>query len=335
MKTIEKNKIIDILCYLAENNELIAPVKGDNHIINFSHINNVNEVTLDFYNSNDAPKKLFFPQSEDLFAYTEDGKILPPDLDFKKQRVIFGLRPCDTESIKLLDIIFDGEDYKDPYYVSKRKNTVIFSLACNRPQNSCFCTSFDIGPFHKNSSDVLVIDSEDKYIFDPASEKGKELIDKIPGLIDATKEEEFNIQKLAEKAESRIKEKFNLDGLSDRLEELFNDDIWDEIHQPCMGCGICTFSCPTCHCFDIIDEQTDKNGKRVRIWDSCMNPSFTLEASGHTPRPSGRERMRQRIMHKFNYFYKNYGKFSCVGCGRCLRSCPGGLNIKKVIKRCS
>ena len=41
--------------------------------------------------------------------------------------------------------------------------------------------------------------------------------------------------------------------------------------------------CPTCWCFDIQDEGPDKNsGERIRLWDSCMFPLFTLHGGrGH------------------------------------------------------
>ncbi|MCK5525860.1 MAG: 4Fe-4S dicluster domain-containing protein, partial [Candidatus Latescibacteria bacterium] len=68
-------------------------------------------------------------------------------------------------------------------------------------------------------------------------------------------------------------------------------------------------------------------------WDSCMFPLFTLHASGHNPRNSGNERMRQRMMHKFSYTVDNWGDTFCVGCGRCVRSCPVNLDIREVIRR--
>jgi len=45
--------------------------------------------------------------------------------------------------------------------------------------------------------------------------------------------------------------------------------------------------------------------------------------------------MRQRIMHKFNYFVKNYGKSFCVGCGRCVQECPVNLDIRGVVEAIS
>ena len=39
-------------------------------------------------------------------------------------------------------------------------------------------------------------------------------------------------------------------------------------------------------------------------------------------------------MHKLVYFPSNNdGEFGCVGCGRCLASCPIHMNIVKVMKK--
>ena len=62
-----------------------------------------------------------------------------------------------------------------------------------------------------------------------------------------------------------------------------------------------------------------------------MFPSFTLEASGHNPRTCIGERMRQRIMHKFNYTVNNFGEIFCVGCGRCIGGCPVNMDIRETV----
>jgi sulfhydrogenase subunit beta (sulfur reductase) len=124
----------------------------------------------------------------------------------------------------------------------------------------------------------------------------------------------------------------DLEGLGDKLDNSFDSDFWDEVHFKCIGCTTCTYLCPTCHCFDIYEEEeSDKSGYRLRLWDSCSLSLFTLHTSGHNPRPSSKERMRQRVMHKFNYFAHNYNEFGCVGCGRCIQNCPVNMDIRDVI----
>ena len=114
------------------------------------------------------------------------------------------------------------------------------------------------------------------------------------------------------------------------LNRLYGAPIWGELAQACLNCGICTFLCPTCYCFDIQDERLGSRGRRIRYWDSCMFPLFTQHASGHNPRPTKLHRVRNRFLHKLKYFPDRFGPFSCVGCGRCIRECPVGIDIRQV-----
>ena len=118
----------------------------------------------------------------------------------------------------------------------------------------------------------------------------------------------------------------------DKLMALFNSDKWESLSESCLACGTCTFVCPTCQCYDIRDYDTGHGVQRFRCWDSCMYSDFTLCAHGNTHNTQ-MQRFRQRFMHKLVYYpANNNGVFGCVGCGRCLRSCPISMNIVKVMK---
>ena len=112
----------------------------------------------------------------------------------------------------------------------------------------------------------------------------------------------------------------------------FNAPEWKSLSESCLGCGTCTFVCPTCQCYDIKDFNTGHGVKRFRCWDSCMYSEFTKMSAGQ-PRLTQMERFRQRFMHKLVYYpTNNDGLFSCVGCGRCVAKCPIQMNIVKVMK---
>jgi predicted aldo/keto reductase-like oxidoreductase len=64
-----------------------------------------------------------------------------------------------------------------------------------------------------------------------------------------------------------------------------------------------------------------------------MYSDYALMASGENPRPTKRERIRNRYFHKFSSFPSRYGTgYACVGCARCLVHCPGGTEITQVIE---
>jgi ferredoxin len=166
------------------------------------------------------------------------------------------------------------------------------------------------------------------------TEKGEALLESVEGLLVEAGEEDLRARdRVVTEATDRMRSEVPVEGLKAKLDGMFDHAVWEEISRKCLGCGACTYLCPTCHCFDITDEAVEVEGQRVRTWDSCMFPLFTLHASGHNPRTSGKERMRQRMMHKFSYTVDNWGATFCVGCGRCVRSCPVNLDIREVIRR--
>jgi ferredoxin len=117
--------------------------------------------------------------------------------------------------------------------------------------------------------------------------------------------------------------------------ERYSDARWAELYKTCLACGTCTYVCPTCQCYDIKEFTNGNEVIRFRCWDSCMYSDFTKMSAGQ-PRPTQLERFRQRFMHKLVYYpMNNAGTPGCVGCGRCLASCPISMNIVKVAKKLS
>lgn len=293
------------------------------------------EINLSGYVNAVKPiKDVFFPQWESLIKYRIDKESIvevSSEIIEHKPLIIFGTRPCDAKSIMLLDCVFNGKKFKDPYYCSRRENTLIISLACTEPASTCFCYELNMSPMTGEGSDILLVDMDDQYLAFTVTEKGKEIISKEPFQKASIKNKESfgNVQKtMEEKYPSALKTNFT----KEKITDLFSHGIWNELYQKCLNCGVCTFLCPTCHCFDINEDAADTEGRRVRNWDSCMFSNFTIHGSGHNPRPTNKERLRQRFLHKFKYFPDNYQEFACVGCGRCILKCPVNLDIREVLR---
>ena len=285
---------------------------------------------LDFTNFRVPPKAFFFPQNQTLIRF-RSGRAEEPDQPDRGPRFIFGIRPCDAKALLALDDVFLGGDCRDPYYAERRASTTVIALACERPASTCFCTSVGGGPCDAAGSDVLAVAIEAGFLLSAHTPRGEALLASVPDLLaDADAEAVDQASGLRRHAEETIAP-LKLDGIAERLRHAWDSPVWETIGRQCLGCGVCSFLCPTCHCFDITDEVRGDRGRRVRTWDSCAYPLFTLHASGHNPRPKPQERCRQRIMHKFRYAQETFGRPFCVGCGRCVRNCPAGLDLRTVI----
>ena len=336
MLKINREKLPELFAKISESDELYLPIKRIGKI-DFFKWNEGAEVCLDELHTNRSPKDLFFPQTENLMGFKMDGKKIEIiDLrDETKDFVIFGVRACDAKSFDVLDRVFLS-DPVDTYYKSRRDKGTVVTMACSAPEETCFCGVFGIDPTEP-CGDAVTYLTEDGLFFEGKTEKGKALEGKIAALFEDADTAEVEAQKAATK---EICEKLPLNGLSldgfgseDVLLEKFNSPEWASLSEACLGCGTCTFVCPTCQCYDIRDFDTGHGIRRFRCWDSCMYSDFTKTAGGQ-PRKTQLERFRQRFMHKLVYYpANNDGLYSCVGCGRCVAKCPISMNIAKVIKR--
>ena len=198
--------------------------------------------------------------------------------------------------------------------------------------SSCFCTSVGGGPGDGSGADVLAVRLEADLLLTAQTPRGEELLSSAADLLtDATP---AAVKEAAEQIHAAGEQiaPVQVSGSAQRLRDAYGSPLWETASQKCLGCGTCSFLCPTCHCFDMADEVRGGAGRRIRTWDCCAYPLFTLHASGHNPRPTPKERWRQRIMHKFRYAVENFDLLFCVGCGRCIRYCPVSMDLRTVLK---
>jgi succinate dehydrogenase/fumarate reductase-like Fe-S protein len=62
-----------------------------------------------------------------------------------------------------------------------------------------------------------------------------------------------------------------------------------------------------------------------------MIPEYGLVAGGHNFRPDKENRLKQRYRCKLKTFVDKFGKYACVGCGRCIETCLAKINIAEDI----
>jgi ferredoxin len=335
-KKISKDNLVQFLQELTKDRILIAPVR-EHDLVSFSPAADAGQVDFTFQNSFVPPKSWFFPQTEQIFSFRiENGKYELSEPSLPGGTVLFGVRPCDLKSILALDPVFDGK-FDDNYYSDRRKNTIIIGLGCQSVGRGCFCFKVGGGPLESNGADIFLTPAGGDFLAEGVTDQGTDLINKQSRFFSDSSAEQVDKEKREGtdrllKQPTGLKGDFNLPKLKAFLDANYEIPYWEELSYRCLGCGICTYLCPTCHCFDINDyARTGLEGERIRCWDSCQFKDFTLMAGGHNPRPSKKERVRNRFMHKFKYHEDRYSIFGCVGCGRCVQKCPVNIDPRKII----
>jgi len=333
MRKCSLNAIDALFAAIANTAELYLPVDEQDGRASFKKWENGTKWS-EALNTVRSPKDFFFPQTEDLVEFKTEGKKIEI-IDTRKEAedfVVFGVRACDVRSFDVLDKVFLSEPC-DSYYANRREHGIIVSVACTRPTETCFCKTFGIDPASP-AGDITAWKTADSLYLEANTEKGAKLLAALEAVTEECGNEAVEEQKASIE---KIMNKLPLAGLTTeafgegKTDKYFDAPEWKTLSESCLGCGTCTFVCPTCQCYDIKDFNTGNGVIRFRCWDSCMYSEFTKMSAGQ-PRLSQVERFRQRFMHKLVYFPERYGMFSCVGCGRCLAKCPISMNIAKVMK---
>lgn len=312
----------------------VAPTVDTRQVV-YTEVSNAGEITQDYVLPRNTYKEWVFPQTEVVsrFEIKKDGVDLKSEEVTPSETVVFGARPCEAASLASLRAVFTW-DFIDEFYTKKEDLLTVLTIACTSADDECFCTTVDLSPESTQGSDVILKETAGgDYVATPVTEKGTAFL-KAHSKVFKNKPADAALKELV------MPEK--IDGVdTKKIEEWlsnpvnFDSPVWAMAARKCIGCGACTFSCPTCHCFDITDEGDAFSGERRKNWDACQFDHFTLHASGHNPRDTQFKRYRNRFMCKFNFYPKKFNSIGCVGCGRCIRVCPVRLDITELMEETS
>ncbi|MBF0334546.1 MAG: 4Fe-4S dicluster domain-containing protein [Alphaproteobacteria bacterium] len=281
-------------------------------------------------------KRWLYPPRQTLFSATRAGggfRVSKGD-EVAGRYAFLGVRACELAAIKIQDRVFDNGDFKEPGYLTRRRDALVVAVACGRSCGTCFCVSMGGGPKPGDGFDLMLTEltgpGRHVFVVESGSEKGAAI---LAGLaLPVASAEDVAAADEAPREAARQQTKAMDPQARDILARNREHPRWDDVAKRCLTCGNCTMVCPTCFC-TTVDDVTDLGGtrtERVRSWDSC----FTLDFSyihGGSVRNEGSSRYRQWITHKLSSWHDQFGTSGCVGCGRCVTWCPVGIDITEEV----
>lgn len=320
---IDKGEVAKFVSSLQKEFQVQGPVARENKFV-FARIDDPALLRLDYNTTILPPRKAFAPQTETLFKFERDGGFKAEAVFDAQPRVLFGVHTCDLHGMKLLDGAF-GKNQRDEHYFKRRDNTLIVSLECMTPcDEHSFCKS--MGTLTASDGyDLHLTDLGDAYSIDVQTAAGEQLLAKHAHAHPASREEIGRLNHALSEKWPRFTYKLEFDAneLPSLMATSYKSKLWEELGNRCLACGQCTVVCPTCYCFNVVDDVSldGKQGRRTRIWDSCQLDEFARVGTGENFRKTRAQRQRHRFFRKGKYLPDTYGELGCVGCGRCARAC--------------
>ncbi|MDW8131415.1 MAG: 4Fe-4S dicluster domain-containing protein [Bryobacterales bacterium] len=332
MLKLPKSKLDFFAAVTQQFGEVHAPVKVEGGFA-FRRLNRWSEARLDYQRTLLPPKKYFLPPEETLLRYRHPVGYEPCAEDLDRRLVLFGLHPCDIYALNLLDRVF-GPPFADPYYAARRRNVAIIGMDC-MPDEHCFCSSMR-ADFVDRGFDLFLSDIGEDYFALVGSARGDDMVLAAGPLFSPVTPADVDQYKRRSAAKRRaFRIEVEIRDLPEIFEMEYESGIWQELGERCLACGSCSMVCPSCYCFDLRDQVAlgSPDGARLRRWDSCLFLAHARIAGGENFRRSRAARIKMRYYHKHRGFVAQYGRPSCVGCGRCLAACPAGIAATDVITR--
>jgi sulfhydrogenase subunit beta (sulfur reductase) len=312
--------------------EVYAPLKRGKGFV-FERPSRWSDVQMNYSRTILPRKKLLLPPHETTFAFDPNKGFQDLLAEASKPMVLFGAHPYDIYGLNILDRVFAQSKYPDPYYIARRKSTTVIGIDfVPDDKNAAGSMNAD---FVDHGFDLFLSDIGDEYLVLVGTSRGDDIVMKSGCLMHKPTEADFDEYKKRSRARrDSYKTRLHLEDLPEILEMEYHSRVWDEFGARCLSCGSCSMVCPTCYCFDICDEVDlgSRAGRRIRSWDSCLFKTHALVAGGENFRAARSSRVKFRFYHKQRGFVAEYGRPSCVGCGRCVEVCPAKINIITVIE---
>lgn len=328
---LAKKDLAALVDRLSAEYQVYGP-KAKGEQVAFGPISSAEEMDLGYTITVLSPKKYLHRAMETLFKASRNTGEIDATISAEKQ-ALFGVHPCDANAIRILDKVFNNKGYEDTYYNARRAGTFLVALNCTEVGENCFCASYGTGPGLEAGFDLLLTDLGDKYLVEIGSEAGDKVLKAVPTTPATSADLEAKQTKLS-RTEEMMPKFIDTQGLPQIMDREIHNPYWAQLKEECLACGNCTMVCPSCFCYNVVDQLdlTLDNVERVRTWDSCLLLEFS-EVHGGNFRKERDARIKQWMYHKLDYWVEQYGSFGCVGCGRCVAWCPKGIDVTEAAKK--
>ncbi len=310
---------------------LYAPVERGKSDFSIEQIDDVSKVRPEAVRTLLPFKKLLLKPKFTMLAQVADGSASIGQDNDSETRVYYGAHPCDIHALKILDLMYLS-DFEDPFYKRNREHLTIVGYGC-WPDEKCFCASLGTSTVDENF-DLFLTPLTNTCLVTVASARGDDIVRANPGMFEpATREDTLDYMERRNQRQNAFQLSVDVSDLPYLLELKKDDPIWETLGNRCLCCGSCSMVCPTCTCFNVMDENpVEGRATRIRTWDSCLYKDYAMVAGGHSFRASRADRVKNRYYHKQEAFVREFGLPSCVGCGRCIDNCPTGINVVDVFR---
>jgi sulfhydrogenase subunit beta (sulfur reductase) len=252
-------------------------------------------------------------------------------------RVLLGIKNCDLIPLKVHDKILGEGEFKDPFYLAQRKNTILVVADCPAPEQSCFCNLLGLTPYAQEGADTTLSIVDGDWFFE-VGESGQGLVNAAPELFSRVTGETSEAAKRDEERRAGVAtlnminaRPWNPDLPAAITSKLHDEAFWRKHADTCVECFGCLMGCPTCYCFLLYDQAKEKALERTRVWDACYEAAYARVGGGANPRAEFIKRFANRFDCKWNQFKRDHGMYACSGCGRCLKACMGKIDIRNVL----